>query len=87
MAGLSETCTHVAAVLFYIEASARIQGSLSCTQKQCEWIIPSYVKEVEYLPIEKIDFTFAESMKRKFDHSIQTINCSVHETLAFLKFK
>ena len=72
MAGLSETCTHVAAVLFYLEASARIQGSLSCTQAECKWIIPSYLEEVEYRTIEEIDFTSADRKKRQLNQSIQS---------------
>ena len=71
MAGLSETCTHVAAVLFYLEASARIQGSLSCTQAEWKCIIPSYL-EVEYRTIEEIDFTSADRKKRQLNQSIQS---------------
>ena len=32
-AGLAESCSHVASVLFYIEAVTRIQGKLACTVK------------------------------------------------------
>ena len=71
MAGLGETCTHIAAVLFYLEATARIQGtSTTCTQEACQWIIPSYLKSVEYLPIKEIDFTSARGKKRKLDEAI-----------------
>ena len=30
-----ETCSHVASALFYIEATTRIQGKLTCTQEKC----------------------------------------------------
>ena len=70
MAGLGETCTHIAAVLFYLEAAARIQGKQTCTQRKCEWILPSFQKDVEYLPIKDIDFTSAKGKKRKLDDSI-----------------
>ena len=71
MAGLGETCTHIAAVLFYLEATARIQGtSTTCTQEACQWNIPSYLKSVEYLPIKEIDFTSARGKKRKLDEAI-----------------
>ena len=33
MAGLGEVCTHVAAILFYLEAISRIQGKKTCTQQ------------------------------------------------------
>ena len=74
MAGLGETCTHIAAVLFYLEATARIQGATTtCTQQACQWIIPSYFKKIEYLPIKDIDFTSAQAKKRKLDQIIDTV--------------
>ena len=53
MAGLGETCTHIAAVIFYLEAVARLQGKQTSTERKCEWIIPSYLKNVEYLYLSK----------------------------------
>ena len=74
MAGLGETCTHIAAVLFYLEAAARIQGRQTCTQRKCEWILPSFQKNVEYLPIRDSDFTSAKGKKRKLD---ELIDCNL----------
>ena len=70
MAGLGEACSHIAAVLFYLEALARMQGTKTCTQEECQWIIPSYLQTVEYLPIKDIDFTSAKGKKRKLDEII-----------------
>ena len=70
MAGLGEACSHIAAVLFYLEALARMQGTKTCTQEECQWIIPSYLKAVEYFPIKDIDFTSARGKKRKLDDII-----------------
>ena len=70
MAGLGEACTHIAAVLFYLEALVRIQGTGTSTQQVCQWIIPSYMKSIEYRPIKKIDFTSACGKKRKLDELI-----------------
>lgn len=39
-AGLAETCSHVASVLFDIEALTRINGDLSCTQVKCARLLP-----------------------------------------------
>ena len=47
-AGLSETCTHVASVSFYIETWMRINGKLACTQVKCTWLLLTYVSEVLY---------------------------------------
>ena len=71
MAGLGETCTHIAGVLFYLEAVVRIQGTMTCTESQCEWVIPAYVKSIDYQPIKNIDFTSASGKKRKLDEMIE----------------
>ena len=70
MAGLGEVCTHVAAILFYLEAISHIQGKKTCTQQMCQWILPSFLKNVEYLPIADIDFTSPSIKKRKLDSAI-----------------
>ena len=62
--------THIAAVLFYLEALYRIEEVQTYTQQQCEWIIPSSLKSVDYLPIKDIDFTSARGKKRKLDDMI-----------------
>ena len=75
MAGLGETCTHISSVLFYLEASARLYGtSKTCTDEACKWIIPSYQKEVQYLPIKNIDFTSARGKKRTLDGQIKAVD-------------
>ena len=63
MPGLGETCTHAGAVLFYMEAAARLQGNQTSTQRKCEWIMPSFQTNVQYLPIKDIDFTSARAKK------------------------
>ena len=72
MAGLGEACTHIAAVLFYIKAAARLQGKQTSIQRKCEWIMPSFLKKVEYLPIKDIDFTSGKGKKRKLDETIDS---------------
>ena len=49
-AGLAESCSHVASVMFYIEAVTRIHGKLACTQTKCTWILPTYVNVWHRLP-------------------------------------
>ena len=70
MAGLGETCTHIAAVLFYVEAKARLAGSSTCTQKKCQWIIPSYTKDLPYLTISDIHFASAAAKKKNLDDAV-----------------
>jgi len=44
-----------------------MQGTRTYTLEECRWIITSYFKNAEYLPIRGIDFTSARGKKRKLD--------------------
>ncbi|XP_068743620.1 uncharacterized protein [Montipora capricornis] len=72
-AGLGESCSHVASVLFYLEAWTKINGKMSCTQVKCSWILPSYVKEVEYARVRDINFTSAKKMKTDLDATLDRV--------------
>ena len=63
-------CSHVAAVLFFLETSTRFQGKATCTQEQCQWVIPSYQKNIPYAPVKDLDFTSAKGRKRKIDSAL-----------------
>ena len=63
MVGLGEVCTHVAAVLFYLETSARLRSKKTCTQEKCQWVIPTFQNNIPY----DFDFTSAKGKKRKID--------------------
>ena len=70
-AGLHESCSHVARVMFYIEAVTRIQGKLACTQAKCTWILPTYVNEVPYAKVRDIDFSSAKKLKSALEQKIE----------------
>ena len=55
MAGLGEACSHIAAVLFALEANTQVKKSMSCTSLPCTWLPPSF-QSVTYAPIAKTDF-------------------------------
>ena len=59
MAGLCEGCSHVGAVLFAEEAGVRIRDAKQEKEKN-KWLLPSHVREIPYLPVREIDFTFAK---------------------------
>ncbi|CAH1263887.1 MRPL4 [Branchiostoma lanceolatum] len=71
-AGLGESCSHIASVLFYIECWTRINGNLACTQVKCTWILPTYAKAVHYERVRDIDFTSAKRLKENLDHKIDS---------------
>ncbi len=54
MAGLGEACTHIGAVLFYMETATKISKETSCTQQKCQWTIPSFQKNIPYLPVKHL---------------------------------
>ena len=59
MAGLGEACSHVAAILFTLEANAQARKSLSCTSMPCSWLPPSF-RSVAFAAISDIDFSDPE---------------------------
>lgn len=73
-AGLAESCSHVASVLFYIEAWNRIHGKLACTQVKCSWLLPTYVNEVQYARVKDIDFRSAKKLKENLDEKINSMS-------------
>lgn len=71
-AGLGESCSHVASVLYYVESWTKIHGKLACTQVKCTWLLPSYVNEVPYAPISEIVFNSASKLKQDLDEAIDS---------------
>ena len=59
MAGLGKVCSHVSAILFYIEATHHIK---SCTELQCVWNMPATVDNIPYAKIADIDFVKPKSV-------------------------
>ena len=54
MAGLGETCTHVASLLWATAAGVERRESLTVTQKSAYWVIPPAIKTVPYAPLSEI---------------------------------
>ena len=54
MAGLGETCSHIAALLFKLEANTIINNNVSCTSQLCSWL-PA--KSQTYLQRARLDCT------------------------------
>ena len=58
-AGLGEACSHVAGLLFTLEANTRVKHQTSCTSLPCSWLPPSF-QDVTYEPIASIDFSLSK---------------------------
>ncbi|XP_077862804.1 uncharacterized protein LOC144344897, partial [Saccoglossus kowalevskii] len=79
-AGLGDTCTHVSAILFWMEAAVRIRETKTVTQTKAYWLLPSNVQQVPYQPVCEIDFTSAKFKKKMLDNSIDASNSSLLAT-------
>ena len=56
MAGLGETCSHVASLLWAPATGVEKRDSLTVTQKSAHWVISSAIKMVTYAPLAEISF-------------------------------
>ena len=56
MAGLGETCTHVASLLWATAAGVEKRDSLTVTQKSAYWVMPPAIKTLPYAPLSEISF-------------------------------
>ena len=70
MVGLGEACSHVAALLFCIDATVRIRDSKTVTENPAYWMLPAAFKAVSYKQLRDVDFTSAKGLKRNLDESI-----------------
>ena len=64
MAGLGESCSHIGAILFYIEATVRLSEKKTVTGEKAYWMLPSSCKDVKYAEICDIEFTAPQSLKK-----------------------
>lgn len=72
MAGLGETCSHVAALLFSIDGTVKIRDSRTVNQEPAYWLLPASIKTASYRETRSIDFSAAKMMKKRFDQQINT---------------
>ncbi|XP_068691131.1 uncharacterized protein [Montipora foliosa] len=73
-AGLAESCSLIASVLFYLEAWTKVNGRLACTQMKCSWILPSFASKVEYSRVRDINFKSAKKLKVDLDETIESLS-------------
>ena len=64
MAGLGDTCSHVASFLWAIEAGVHMCESLTVTQKKAYWAVPQSNREAPYAPLSHIQFTGKSAMMK-----------------------
>lgn len=57
MAGLAETCSHVGAILHWVETAVRMHNTTTCTSKENTWLMPRPKQSIPYLQLSEIDFS------------------------------
>ena len=81
MAGLGVSCSHVAALLFTIEAAVRVGFTrTACTEKACTWNC-DFVRKVKAVPISQAQFySDAAISKYRRDDSVSLSNNAPTDT-------
>lgn len=78
MAGLAESCSHVAALLYWLETAVRINADTTCTSKPNSWIAPSSMptpcQHVPYVTLEELENIAPSRMKHKSEPVIAALN-------------
>ena len=68
VAGLGESCSHVAALLFKIEYIVKLRHKKTVTEEPAYWLIPS-LAVIEGQPGSVIDYTSAATKRKMFDEA------------------
>ena len=83
MAGLAETCSHIAALLYWLETAVRIAHNTSCTSKENKWLCPSLPSACNDIPqvtleeLEKVSNAQKQkSSSKKQAQKFGDISCS-----------
>lgn len=67
MAGLAETCSHVGAILHWVEAAVRIHKNIACTSQENKWIMPTPKENIPYLELREINFSAPKHLKLEYE--------------------
>ena len=79
MAALAEICSHVGAILHWVEAAVRIQKNVAYTSKENKWIMPTPKENIPYLELREINFRAPKCLKLEFSSPSGFISSSVSE--------
>ena len=79
MARLAETCSHVGAILHWVEAAVRIQKNVAFTSKENKWIMSTPKEKIPYLELREIHFRALKCLKLELSSPSGFISSSVSE--------
>ncbi|KAH6944504.1 hypothetical protein HPB50_003634 [Hyalomma asiaticum] len=72
MAGNGEACSHLAALLFYVEYGVRAREERSCTDGPNSWL-PPLVKKLHTRPVAAMDLASSVMKKRRLDGEAKAV--------------
>lgn len=72
MAGNGEACSHLAALLFYVEYGVRAREERSCTDGPNSWL-PPLVKKLRTRPVAAMDLASSVMKKRRLDGEAKAV--------------
>ena len=81
MAGLGEACSHVAALLFVLEANTQVKRRMACTSMPCSWLPPSF-RNVPYAQLSDINFSNPHQGRKNDSDSSNSGECSKVSTVS-----
>ncbi|KAM4545914.1 uncharacterized protein PAE49_018376 [Odontesthes bonariensis] len=70
MAGIAESCTHVAAMLFKVDYVVKARGRKTVTDVPAYWMMPRSINKVYPEEAYKIDFSSAAAQRKKLEKQI-----------------
>lgn len=68
MAGLGESCSHIASLLWAVEAGVKKRESLTVTDKKAYWVMPAAVKAIPYSTVRNIKFFKSLAQPKESKH-------------------
>ena len=86
MAGLGETCSHVASLLWVVAVGVEKRDSLTVTQKSAYWVMPPAILSVSYAPVKDIDFIGKKKKAANCVSSDSSISTTKHKKNIQLHF-
>ena len=69
MAGLGESCSHVAALLFSVDTMVKLSDPTTITQKAAEWKQPTF-RDTACARAHETDFTLSQKRNTMLDNSL-----------------
>ena len=69
MAGLGESCSHVAALLFSVDTMVKLSDPTTITQKAAEWKQPTF-RDIACARAHETDFTLSQKRNTMLDNSL-----------------